>query len=63
MQYEIVRHMAAASGSLTIVGDPDQSIYSWRSAEVENLLHMMKGELSGIMRGLTKALTLALYRF
>lgn len=45
IQYNIVRLMAASHDSLTIVGDPDQSIYSWRSAEVENLMHMLKGEL------------------
>lgn len=44
IQYNIVRLMAKSSQSLTIVGDPDQSIYSWRSAEVENLHHMLKGQ-------------------
>lgn len=42
IQYNIVKLMAASSGSLSIVGDPDQSIYSWRSAEVENLAFMLK---------------------
>lgn len=32
--------MAKSSGSLTIVGDPDQSIYAWRSAEIENISYM-----------------------
>lgn len=45
IQYKIVRLMASSHHSLTIVGDPDQSIYSWRSAEVENLAHMVNGKL------------------
>jgi DNA helicase-2/ATP-dependent DNA helicase PcrA len=41
-QYDLMRCFAAAHGGLTIVGDPDQSIYGWRSAEVENLDHMVR---------------------
>ncbi|GAA6061510.1 hypothetical protein JCM10212_004500 [Sporobolomyces blumeae] len=41
VQYDLVKLIARASGSLTIVGDPDQSIYGWRNAEVENLDKMM----------------------
>ncbi|CAL1703524.1 unnamed protein product [Somion occarium] len=40
MQYELMQHIAAANRCVTIVGDPDQSIYGWRSAEVENLQRM-----------------------
>lgn len=40
VQYDLVKLIAKASGSLTIVGDPDQSIYGWRNAEVENLEKM-----------------------
>ncbi|KWU42477.1 UvrD/REP type DNA helicase [Rhodotorula sp. JG-1b] len=42
VQYDIVKYIAAASNSLTIVGDPDQSIYGWRNAEIENLEKMLK---------------------
>ncbi|GAA5859197.1 hypothetical protein JCM8547_008911 [Rhodosporidiobolus lusitaniae] len=42
VQYDLVKLIARASGSLTIVGDPDQSIYGWRSAEVENLDKMLQ---------------------
>ena len=40
-----MRCFAEANGGLTVVGDPDQSIYGWRSAEVENLNKMVKGKL------------------
>ncbi|GAA6057807.1 hypothetical protein NBRC10513_001145 [Rhodotorula toruloides] len=42
VQYDIVKLIAAPSGSLTVVGDPDQSIYGWRNAEIENLEKMLK---------------------
>lgn len=40
MQYQIVKLLAASSRTLTIVGDPDQSIYGWRSADISNLGRM-----------------------
>ncbi|KAF9267802.1 UvrD-helicase-domain-containing protein [Marasmius fiardii PR-910] len=40
-QYELMRVIAVANCA-TIVGDPDQSIYGWRSAEVGNLATMRK---------------------
>ncbi|KAG8879630.1 hypothetical protein FRB98_005594 [Tulasnella sp. 332] len=42
LQYELVKLFANASQCLTIVGDPDQSIYGWRAAEIENLHKMGK---------------------
>ncbi|TBU33526.1 P-loop containing nucleoside triphosphate hydrolase protein [Dichomitus squalens] len=41
-QYELMRHIAQASKCVTIVGDPDQSIYGWRSAEITNLANMQR---------------------
>ncbi len=38
VQFELVRLLAAGHGNLCVVGDEDQSIYSWRGAEIENLL-------------------------
>ncbi|MEN6626515.1 MAG: UvrD-helicase domain-containing protein [Candidatus Sumerlaeia bacterium] len=38
VQFEFVKLLAAAHGNLCVVGDEDQSIYSWRGAEIENLL-------------------------
>ncbi|MHC5054628.1 MAG: ATP-dependent helicase [Planctomycetota bacterium] len=37
IQYEIVRHLAGPERNVTVVGDPDQSIYSWRGAEPGNI--------------------------
>ncbi|KAH7915664.1 P-loop containing nucleoside triphosphate hydrolase protein [Hygrophoropsis aurantiaca] len=39
-QYELMRCIAAANQCVTVVGDPDQSIYGWRSAEIANLAKM-----------------------
>ena len=37
IQYELTKLLANAQNRITIVGDPDQSIYGWRSAEIKNL--------------------------
>lgn len=41
IQYELVK-MLSKSGNLFVVGDDDQSIYSWRGAEIENILNFPK---------------------
>jgi len=38
VQYDLVRLLAGPDGNLTVVGDEDQSIYSWRGAEIQNIL-------------------------
>jgi DNA helicase-2/ATP-dependent DNA helicase PcrA len=38
VQYRLVRHFVRETRNLTVVGDDDQSIYSWRGAEPRNLL-------------------------
>ncbi|KAF4311536.1 DNA helicase UvrD/REP type [Botryosphaeria dothidea] len=40
VQYELMRLMAQYRKTITIVGDPDQSIYGFRSAEIKNLKTM-----------------------
>ena len=38
IQYRIVRRLSEVHGNLCVVGDPDQSIYSFRGAEIDNIL-------------------------
>ncbi len=41
-QYLIAKHLTAASRNLFVVGDEDQSIYSWRGAHIGNILKFEK---------------------
>ena len=41
-QYELVRLLAGEARNVTVVGDEDQSIYSWRGAQISNILDFEK---------------------
>ncbi|KAI3320223.1 UvrD-helicase-domain-containing protein [Xylariaceae sp. AK1471] len=42
VQYDLMKLFAQQHRRITIVGDPDQSIYGWRSAEIKNLHRLLR---------------------
>jgi len=38
VQYRLVQQLTSEHGNLCVVGDPDQSIYAWRGADIANIL-------------------------
>jgi DNA helicase-2/ATP-dependent DNA helicase PcrA len=41
-QYELMKLLAGEHGNICVVGDEDQSIYSWRGADIKNILDFEK---------------------
>ena len=41
-QYELMRLLSEQQGNVCVVGDEDQSIYSWRGADIKNILDFEK---------------------
>ena len=41
-QYTFIKLLVEKNRNLCVVGDPDQSIYSWRGANMHNILHFEK---------------------
>lgn len=42
VQYQLIRLLAGSRANVFVVGDPDQSIYSWRGADISNILSFEK---------------------
>jgi len=41
-QYRLMKLLAEVHKKITVVGDPDQSIYAWRGADIRNILNFEK---------------------
>ncbi|MBR4162102.1 MAG: UvrD-helicase domain-containing protein [Solobacterium sp.] len=42
VQYKLIRYLAGDYNSLYVVGDPDQTIYTWRGADVNIIMDFVK---------------------
>lgn len=42
VQYELIKLLTGVRAAFTVVGDDDQSIYTWRGARPENLIQLQK---------------------
>ncbi len=42
IQYRLLRYLVGNRGNIMVVGDPDQSIYGWRGADMSMILNFEK---------------------
>ena len=42
MQYKLIRYLSDEGTSIYVVGDPDQTIYTWRGADVDIIMNFKK---------------------
>ncbi len=42
VQYELTKLLVSSNSNICVVGDTDQNIYSWRGANIKNMLHFEK---------------------
>lgn len=42
IQYKLIKKLGAKRGNVMVVGDEDQSIYSWRGADISNIMDFEK---------------------
>ena len=42
LQYKLIRYLTGQNSCLYVVGDPDQTIYTWRGANVDIIMHFEK---------------------
>ena len=42
IQYKLIKQLAGASNEVYVVGDPDQTIYTWRGADVDIIMNFEK---------------------
>lgn len=48
LQFDLIKFLTRDKNNLTVVGDPDQTIYSWRGAKVDIILNFSKAFSNGI---------------
>ena len=46
VQYHLAKQMAGGHRNICVVGDPDQSIYSWRDADIRHILSSFRKDYS-----------------